>query len=222
MAHSHGQCLLTILLGGAQSAAMPSLINLQMELRKVCNHPYLIQGIEQRERELNGTDEVEGVPPSVAAGSSTTLAVPSAGPRPSYLDSLLKASGKCVLLDKLLPKLKAEGHRVLIFSQMVKLMDLLQDHLKQYGFKHLRLDGHTKGDDRGALLATFNSDPSYFIFLLSTRAGGQGLNLQAADTVIIFDSDWNPQNDLQAQARCHRIGQTRPVQVSPLMARDGL
>jgi chromodomain-helicase-DNA-binding protein 7 len=203
-----------ILLGGAQSAAMPSLINLQMELRKVCNHPYLIQGIEQRERELNGTDEVEGVPPSVAAGSSTTLALPSAGPRPSYLESLLKASGKCVLLDKLLPKLKAEGHRVLIFSQMVRVLDLLSDYLRERRYSHERLDGTVRGDLRQAAIDRFCKPGSdTFAFLLSTRAGGLGINLIAADTCIIFDSDWNPQNDVQAMARSHRIGQSKRVKV---------
>ena len=85
------------------------------------------------------------------------------------------------------------------------------------GFKHLRLDGHTKGDDRGILLHQFNNDPSFFVFLLSTRAGGQGLNLQSADTVIIFDSDWNPQMDLQAMARAHRIGQKMEVRVLRLI-----
>jgi ATP-dependent helicase STH1/SNF2 len=181
-----GQGLCMVGAGGAVKLA--GLNNVEMQLRKVCNHPYLHFGEEQYERARNETPE-----------------------------HIWRSSGKFELLHRVLPKLKALGHRVLIFSQMVKLMDLLQDHLKQYGFKHLRLDGHTKGDDRGALLATFNSDPSYFIFLLSTRAGGQGLNLQAADTVIIFDSDWNPQMDLQAMARAHRIGQKMEVRVLRLI-----
>ena len=100
---------------------------------------------------------------------------------------------------------------------MVKLMDLLQDHLRQHGVTHLRLDGHTKGDERGELLHQFNTDDKYAVFLLSTRAGGQGLNLQSADTVIIFDSDWNPQMDLQAMARAHRIGQKMEVRVLRLI-----
>jgi ATP-dependent helicase STH1/SNF2 len=174
--------------GAGGAVKLAGLNNVEMQLRKVCNHPYLHFGEEQYERARNETPE-----------------------------HIWRSSGKFELLHRVLPKLKALGHRVLIFSQMVKLMDLLQDHLKQYGFKHLRLDGHTKGDDRGALLATFNSDPSYFIFLLSTRAGGQGLNLQAADTVIIFDSDWNPQMDLQAMARAHRIGQKMEVRVLRLI-----
>ena len=101
---------------------------------------------------------------------------------------------------------------------MVQLMNLLEDYLGLRGFTHLRLDGHTKGDDRGELLRLFNEPGSaYFAFLLSTRAGGLGLNLQSADTVILFDSDWNPQMDLQAMARAHRIGQTQEVRVLRLV-----
>lgn len=102
-------------------------------------------------------------------------------------------SGKFELLDRILPKLKVTGHRVLLFCQMTQLMTVLEDFLNWKGFMYMRLDGTTKADDRGDLLKKFNDPQSeYFIFLLSTRAGGLGLNLQAADTVIIFDSDWNP------------------------------
>ena len=103
-------------------------------------------------------------------------------------------------------------HRLLIFSQMTHVMDILQLFFDLRGFKHLRLDGNTKSDERGERMAEFNKKDSYYdIFLLSTRAGGLGLNLQSADTVIIFDSDWNPQMDLQAQDRAHRIGQKNEV-----------
>jgi superfamily II DNA or RNA helicase len=126
-----------------------------------------------------------------------------------------------VLLDKLLPKLKAEGHRVLIFSQFTKVLDLLEDFVDARGWGYERLDGAVVGVSRQHAIDRF-SDPSSssFIFLLSTRAGGIGINLTSADTVIMYDPDWNPQNDIQAMARCHRIGQTKPVQVYKLCTKD--
>jgi len=131
---------------------------------------------------------------------------------------LYRTSGKFELLDRILPKLKATNHRVLLFCQMTQLMTIMEDYLTWRGFCYLRLDGTTKSEDRGDLLKKFNSPESdYFLFLLSTRAGGLGLNLQAADTVIIFDSDWNPHQDLQAQDRAHRIGQQNEVRVLRLM-----
>lgn len=127
---------------------------------------------------------------------------------------LYRASGKFELLDRILPKLRATSHKVLLFCQMTSLMTIMEDYFAYRGFKYLRLDGTTKAEDRGMLLKTFNEPGSeYFIFLLSTRAGGLGLNLQSADTVIIFDSDWNPHQDLQAQDRAHRIGQQNEVRV---------
>ena len=109
-------------------------------------------------------------------------------------EMIWRSSGKFELLERILPKLKALGHRVLIFSQMVQLMNLLEDFLNLLGHAHLRLDGTTKGEERGELIRRFNApDSPYFIFMLSTRAGGLGLNLQSADTVVLFDSDWNPQ-----------------------------
>ena len=169
--------------GGALKVS--GLNNVEMQLRKVCNHPFLFFDEDQREEQRQEA--------------------------PSHL---WRASGKFELLDRILPKLKAMGHRVLIFSQMVQLMNLLEEYFQARGFTHLRLDGNTKGEDRGELLRVFNeADSSYFIFMLSTRAGGLGLNLQTADTVILFDSDWNPQIDLQAMARAHRIGQKNEVRV---------
>lgn len=106
---------------------------------------------------------------------------------------LYRASGKFELLDRILPKLKATNHRVLLFCQMTQLMTILEDYLSWRNFTYLRLDGTTKADERGELLKKFNKPGSeFFVFLLSTRAGGLGLNLQSADTVVIFDSDWNP------------------------------
>ncbi|KAK9179550.1 hypothetical protein WN943_028752 [Citrus x changshan-huyou] len=134
-------------------------------------------------------------------------------------EEIIRASGKFELLDRLLPKLRRSGHRVLLFSQMTRLMDILEIYLKLNDFKFLRLDGSTKTEERGTLLKQFNApDSPYFMFLLSTRAGGLGLNLQTADTVIIFDSDWNPQMDQQAEDRAHRIGQKKEVRVFVLVS----
>eukprot|EP00898_Chlorokybus_atmophyticus_P006098 jgi/Chlat1/648/Chrsp103S00966 len=133
---------------------------------------------------------------------------------PARDDEIFRSSGKFELLDRMLPKLRAAGHRVLLFSQMTRAMDILEDYLSWKQFRYLRLDGNTKTEDRGELLREFNAkDSEYFIFLLSTRAGGLGLNLQTADTVIMFDSDWNPQMDQQAEDRAHRIGQKKEVRV---------
>ncbi|KAL0838276.1 hypothetical protein Bca101_090166 [Brassica carinata] len=132
---------------------------------------------------------------------------------------IVRASGKFELLDRLLPKLRKAGHRILLFSQMTRLIDILEIYLTLNDFKYLRLDGTTKTDQRGLLLKQFNEpDSPYFMFLLSTRAGGLGLNLQTADTVIIFDSDWNPQMDQQAEDRAHRIGQKKEVRVFVLVS----
>jgi hypothetical protein len=126
-----------------------------------------------------------------------------------------------VLIDKLLPRLKAGGHKVLIFSQMIRVLDIIEDYLNYRGYTHERIDGRVRGNERqGAIDRFCKPDSDRFVFLLCTRAGGLGLNLQVADTVIIFDSDWNPQNDVQAQARCHRIGQKKDVKVYRLITRN--
>ncbi|KAI1386103.1 SNF2 family N-terminal domain-containing protein [Hypoxylon trugodes] len=127
-------------------------------------------------------------------------------------ESIVTASGKMLLLDRLLPELFEHGHKVLIFSQFKTQLDILHDYcagLRKWNV--CRIDGGVAQEDRRQQIKEFNEDPDFKIFLLSTRAGGQGINLASADTVILFDSDWNPQQDLQAQDRCHRIGQTRPV-----------
>ncbi|KAL1138772.1 hypothetical protein AAG570_008834 [Ranatra chinensis] len=176
--------------GGAKA-----LMNTIVQLRKLCNHPFMFHHIEEKY-----CDHV---------GSNTGVI---SGP------DLFRVSGKFELLDRILPKLKETNHRVLLFCQMTQLMTIMEDYLSWRAFSYLRLDGTTKSEDRGDLLKKFNDPESeYFIFLLSTRAGGLGLNLQAADTVIIFDSDWNPHQDLQAQDRAHRIGQQNEVRVLRLM-----
>jgi ATP-dependent helicase STH1/SNF2 len=169
-----------------------ALMNTMMQLRKICNHPYMF--LDYNNKLLEHIDEM-----------------------------IIKSSGKFELLDRILEKLIATGHKVLIFSQMTHLMDILQLFLDYKGIRHLRLDGNTKADDRGNQVELFNSENSEFkVFILSTRAGGLGLNLQTADTVIIFDSDWNPQMDIQAQDRAHRIGQKQEVKVLRLITKTDI
>lgn len=177
---------------GATKSGIKGLNNKIMQLRKICNHPYVFE-------------EVENVINPVRESS----------------DMLWRTSGKFELLDRVLPKFKKSGHRVLMFFQMTQVMDIMEDYLRLRDLKYLRLDGSTKADDRTGMLKVFNDPESeYFCFLLSTRAGGLGLNLQTADTVIIFDTDWNPHQDLQAQDRAHRIGQKNEVRILRLITTD--
>lgn len=132
-------------------------------------------------------------------------------------EKMIYDSGKMKVLDEMLPKLKSEGHRVLIFFQMVRMMDLIEEYLTFRNYQYLRLDGQTSITDRNAMVLEFQTNPDVFIFLLSTRAGGLGINLTAADTVIFYDSDWNPTVDQQAMDRCHRLGQTKQVTVYRLI-----
>uniref|UniRef100_A0A8D2LEQ5 Chromodomain helicase DNA binding protein 8 n=1 Tax=Varanus komodoensis TaxID=61221 RepID=A0A8D2LEQ5_VARKO len=188
---------------GAGHSNMPNLLNTMMELRKCCNHPYLINGAEEKIL--------------TEFRDSCLHHVPHDFP----LQAMVRSSGKLVLIDKLLPKLKAGGHKVLIFSQMVRCLDILEDYLIQKRYLYERIDGRVRGNLRQAAIDRFSKpDSDRFVFLLCTRAGGLGINLTAADTCIIFDSDWNPQNDLQAQARCHRIGQSKAVKVYRLITRN--
>ena len=125
--------------------------------------------------------------------------------------SLITESGKMILLDRLLPYLFKKNHKVILFSQFSRQLDILQDYAYLRGWNVCRIDGSVKVNDRQEQIESFNSSNDHRLFLLSTRAGGLGINLTAADTVVLYDSDWNPQQDLQAQDRAHRIGQTRPV-----------
>ncbi|XP_041366763.1 chromodomain-helicase-DNA-binding protein 1-like [Gigantopelta aegis] len=144
-------------------------------------------------------------------------------PEPFELgEHLVEASGKLVLIDRLLCYLKKANHKVLLFSQMTHMLDILQDYLGYRNFTYERLDGSVRGEERFLAVRNFNEKDETFAFLLSTKAGGQGLNLTAADTVIFVDSDFNPQNDLQAAARAHRIGQTRSVRVIRLVGRNSV
>ncbi|KAI0218655.1 SWI/SNF-related matrix-associated actin-dependent regulator of chromatin subfamily A member 5 [Lamellibrachia satsuma] len=168
---------------GAGKSDKMRLLNILMQLRKCCNHPYLFDGAE---------------------------------PGPPYTTDqhLVDNCGKMVLLNKLLQKLKEQDSRVLIFSQMTRVLDILEDYCAWKGFEYCRLDGQTAHEERQASIDAFNApDSTKFVFMLSTRAGGLGINLATADIVILFDSDWNPQVDLQAMDRAHRIGQKKQVKV---------
>jgi len=128
-------------------------------------------------------------------------------------DLLILDAGKLKELDRLLPKLKAEGHRVLIYCQMTKMIDIMEDYMHYRGYQYLRLDGSSKISDRRDMVQDFQTRDDIFIFILSTRAGGLGINLTSADTVIFYECDWNPTMDQQAMDRAHRLGQTKQVTV---------
>lgn len=162
-------------------------------LKKVCNHPYLV------EFPLD----------------------PNSEDKQFLIDeNIIKTSGKMMVLDAMLKKLKKKGHKIILFSTLCIMLDIIEEYLIMKNYKYERLDGGYKLEERRKGIDSFNNDPSVTIFLVSTRAGGLGLNLIAADTVIFFDRDWNPQADLQAQARCHRIGQTKPVVVYTLATKN--
>lgn len=137
-------------------------------------------------------------------------------------DSLIVDSGKFQYFDKLLPKLRNDGHRVLIFSQFTMMLDIMERYLDLRNYSFLRIDGQTPVPERQDLINRFNANSEIFVFLLSTRAGGLGINLTAADTAIIHDIDFNPYNDKQAEDRCHRMGQTRPVTIYRLISEGTL
>ncbi|KGG53236.1 hypothetical protein DI09_101p110 [Mitosporidium daphniae] len=177
--------------GNAGTKGSASLLNIVNELRKASSHPYLFSNspITQIARDMDS-------------------------------EGIIFHSGKMVLLDALLKRLLAEEHRILIFSQSVLMLNILSEFLTLRCIRHCRLDGGTSSADRNKQIERFNSSGAALpVFLLSTRAGGLGINLTTADTVILFDSDWNPQNDLQAMARCHRIGQTKAVSVYRLVSK---
>ncbi|XP_014090911.1 chromodomain-helicase-DNA-binding protein Mi-2 homolog [Bactrocera oleae] len=174
-----------------------SLINVMMDLKKCCNHPYLFPSASEEA-------------PTTAGGMYE-------------INALTKAAGKLVLLSKMLKQLKEQGHRVLIFSQMTKMLDILEDFLEGEGYKYERIDGGITGNLRQEAIDRFNAPGAQqFVFLLSTRAGGLGINLATADTVIIYDSDWNPHNDIQAFSRAHRIGQANKVMIYRFVTRNSV
>lgn len=168
------------------------LLNIVMQLRKCCNHPYLFEGAEP-------------------------------GPPFTTDEHLVFNSQKMIIVDKLLKKFRSEGSRVLIFSQMSRMLDILEDYCLFREYEYCRIDGQTDHADRVNAIDEYNKpDSSKFVFLLTTRAGGLGINLTTADIVILFDSDWNPQADLQAMDRAHRIGQTKQVKVFRLITENAI
>ncbi|KAK9703577.1 ATP-dependent DNA helicase Snf21, partial [Basidiobolus ranarum] len=180
--------------GEKGTAGIKGLNNTIMQLKKICNHPFVFEEVERVVNPTRATNEI-----------------------------IYRVSGKFELLERILPKFVATGHRMLIFFQMTTIMTIMEDLLIYLGIRYMRLDGTVKSDDRTDLLKKFNApDSPYEVFLLSTRAGGLGLNLQTADTVIIFDSDWNPHQDLQAQDRAHRIGQTKEVRIFRLISENSV
>jgi ATP-dependent DNA helicase len=177
----------------ADSIKNMKLQNIFMQLRKVCNHPYLF------------------FYPYNVKTNALNIDI-----------NLIKCSGKLIILDQLLPELIKRKHRTLIFSQMTGTMDILEDYLNMKSFNFCRIDGSTPQVEREKQINEFRSNSNIPVFLLSTRAAGLGINLVSADTVIFYDSDWNPQMDLQAQDRAHRIGQTKPVLIYRLASADSI
>ncbi|MEW5304870.1 MAG: hypothetical protein WDW36_007450 [Sanguina aurantia] len=219
-------------LGGASQAN-----NIFTHLRKVSMHPLLVRS-RYTDLQLEAIVRIAAAKGLFGGNCSEARVLEEmggysdlqlhnfAGSHPRFLskfllpDAAVMSSAKCVLLDTLLPRLKSEGHRLLIFSQWTSTLDVLEWFLTQRGHTYCRLDGSTAVDIRLALVDRFNDPASdLFIFLLSTRAGGQGLNLVGADTVILHDVDFNPMIDRQAEDRCHRLGQTKPVTVYRLITR---
>lgn len=181
--------------GGGGNAC--SMLNVMMDLKKCCNHPYLFP---------SAADEAP-----LGAGGTYEF------------QAMTKAAGKLELLEKMLRVLKRQGHRVLLFSQMTKMLDILEDFLDGAGYKYERIDGGITGNLRQEAIDRFNAPGApQFAFLLSTRAGGLGINLATADTVIIYDSDWNPHNDIQAFSRAHRIGQANKVMIYRFVTRNSV
>jgi len=175
-----------------KKASLSSSNNVLAELKKCLNHPYLNQGIEPQFKDIN-----------------------------EEYTHLVDACGKFQLLKIMLKKLKEQNHRVLIFSTMKTLLDLLERFLYFENYRYTRLDGDTSFRERQRRIDAFNSpDSDLFIFLLTTRTGGQGINLTTADTVIMYDHDWNPQADIQALSRAHRIGQKKVVAAYKLVIKD--
>eukprot|EP01135_Chromosphaera_perkinsii_P002134 Nk52_evm68s217 gene=Nk52_evmTU68s217 len=172
-----------------------NLLNVVMELKKCCNHTLLFPAEQYRFDEQHPIGKGEQAQEERCA-------------------ELIKMSGKVTILIAMLHTLKKQGHRVLIFSQMTSVLNILEECLAGRKFSFLRLDGSVGGFERQRRISLFNRENSpFFCFLISTKAGGVGLNLASADTVILFDADWNPHNDIQALSRAHRIGQTSKVLV---------
>ncbi|CAL7947261.1 unnamed protein product [Xylocopa violacea] len=217
----------------ADQSAVVNGIGMMMQLRKLANHPLLVRDYynesklkiisnrlakEHSYKQKNADYIFEDLQwmsdYQINQLTRTYKSIAGLG----LPQELIPKAGKLKILDELLPKLKEEGHRVLIFSQFTMILDILEEYLAIRGQTYLRLDGSTPVTDRQDLINQYTEDESIFIFLLSTKAGGLGINLTTADTVIIHDIDFNPYNDKQAEDRCHRVGQKRPVNIMRLLS----
>ena len=182
--------------------SLKSATNILMYLRLWWNHPFLLT------RKFN---------PGIKSGDSLNEQTEEE----ITLDDIVNSSGKMKVLNQMLPKLLSEGHKILIFSQFKLMLNIIEDYLVQKDMKYLRLDGDTKSFMRQRIIDIYNKEDSqYKVFILSTRAGGLGINLHTADTIFIIDSDFNPHNDLQALSRAHRIGQKNNVLIFRLVSRS--
>ncbi|CAI2386132.1 unnamed protein product [Moneuplotes crassus] len=183
--------------------SLRSSTNILTYLRLCCNHPFLLSSRYN---------------PSLRAENDLTEESKNGQ---KIEDDIVKSSGKMKVIHRMLPKLLQKGHKILMFSQFKLMLNIISDYLNSQDLKFLRLDGDTKSSMRQRIIDTFNKDDSpYKIFLLSTRAGGLGINLQSADTIFIIDSDFNPHNDLQALSRAHRIGQKNDILIFRLISKS--
>lgn len=219
-----------------KSSDLDSSSNMVMTLRKIANHPLLTRKyyddskLREISKVLKKTSHRESVLEYIVEDfsvmsdfeiHSTCLMYPAVR-KYQMPDELILSSGKFEQLDEILPKLKKDGSRVLIFSQFVMMLDIIEKYVKIRGHKYRRFDGTTQVSERQELIDEFTENEDIFIFLLSTRAGGLGINLTAANTVILHDIDFNPYNDKQAEDRCHRVGQTKPVQIIRLLSKGSI
>merc|ERR1719430_291020 len=219
-----------------ESSGADSAIGMLMNLRKTANHPLLVRdqyddhklGVIARLLKTRDSGHKEAEEKFIVEDLQTmsdfdihkTCQTYRCIEHLSLGNHLICDSGKFQLLDDLLPEMRGRGDRVLIFSQFTMLLDVLEKYLRIRGHRYLRLDGQTPVQERQELIEKFNRDESIFLFILSTRAGGLGINLTAANTVIMHDLDFNPYNDKQAEDRVHRVGQTREVRVIRFTSED--
>jgi SWI/SNF-related matrix-associated actin-dependent regulator 1 of chromatin subfamily A len=222
---------------GGSGASFGILNNILMQMRKMANHPLLCRSFYTQDQVVTIRDILKQSDPDHIDDD------------PEYLledlemcsdydlhmtckdnsllsglklsdEQLFESAAKMIKLRKLLKELKANGNRVLLFSQMTKVLDILELFLEHEGYSFVRLDGQTPVNSRQEIIDDYNKDRSIFIFLLSTKAGGMGINLTSAETVIFYDISFNPQVDKQAEDRCHRLGQDKQVKVIKLIAED--
>lgn len=231
------------------AASLPAnyIRNLDIYLRCVCNHPFtalehdklqiLYNFYLMKAKAFSARHKAENTDfykqyGGVKDETSQKDPITDSSPNPASLsvlenmyvsDQIWRVSGKLELLDNILAKLHKTSHRVLIFSQFKKVLDVLSSYLHYRQYKFVRFDGSVKDVDRNSMIRGYNKEDSKdFVFLLSTRAASHGLNLQTADTVIIFDCDYNGTYDQQAQDRCYRLGQVNPVKVFKLYSNTAI